>query len=97
MEEYSMTALFNISEAWTDYWSVVLPVNSYLIVAPSSRPPGFDLGHHEWVLLNRFRMHRWGYVDSLVFDCGADQCIDGAMWTRLSLTVGLINKQCLTS
>jgi hypothetical protein len=30
MEEYSMTALFNISEAWTEYWSVALPVNGYL-------------------------------------------------------------------
>jgi hypothetical protein len=26
MEEYSMTALFNISGAWTDYWSAALPV-----------------------------------------------------------------------
>jgi hypothetical protein len=46
-----MTALFNISGAWTDYWSVALPV----IVDTNSRPPGFDLGRHEWVLLNRFR------------------------------------------
>jgi hypothetical protein len=53
MEEYSMTALFNISGAWTDYWSVALPVNGYLKVDPNSRPPGFDLGRHEWVLLNR--------------------------------------------
>jgi hypothetical protein len=55
MEEYSMTVLFNISGAWTDYWSAALPVNGYLIVDPSSRPPGFDLGRHEWVPLNRFR------------------------------------------
>jgi hypothetical protein len=26
-----------------------------LIVDPNSRPPEFDLGRHEWVLLNRFR------------------------------------------
>jgi hypothetical protein len=32
MEECSMTALFNISGAWTDYWSAALPVNGYLIV-----------------------------------------------------------------
>jgi hypothetical protein len=79
-----MTALFNISEASTDYWSAALPVNGYLIVDPNSRPPGFELGRHdyEWVLLNRFRttqgrcaslMHRSGYVDSPVCDCGADQ------------------------
>jgi hypothetical protein len=46
-----------------------------------SRSPGFDLGCHEWVLFNRFRttqgrcaslMHRWGYVDSPVCDCGPD-------------------------
>jgi hypothetical protein len=76
-----MTALFNIFGAWTDYWSVALPVNGYLIVDPNSRPPGFDLGRHEWVLLNRIRttqgrgavlMHRSGYVDSPVCDCGAD-------------------------
>jgi hypothetical protein len=82
MEEYSMMALFNISGAWTDYWSAMLPVNGYLLVDPNSCPPGFDLGRHEWVLLNRFRttqgryaslMHRWGYVDSPVCDCGADQ------------------------
>jgi hypothetical protein len=43
MEEYSMTALFNISGAWTDYWSAALPVNGiYLIVDPNSRPPGFE-------------------------------------------------------
>jgi hypothetical protein len=79
-----MTALFNISGAWTDYWSAALPVNGYLIVDPNSRSPGFDLGRHEWVLLNRFThrttqgqcaslMHRWGYVDSPVCDCGANQ------------------------
>jgi hypothetical protein len=55
MEEYSMTALFNIAGAWTDYWSAAFPVNGYLILDPNSRPPGFDLGRHEWVLLNRFR------------------------------------------
>jgi hypothetical protein len=77
-----MTALFNISGAWTDYWSAAFPVNGYLILDPNSRPPGFDLGRHEWVLLNRFRttqgrcaslMHRWGYVDSPVCNYGADQ------------------------
>jgi hypothetical protein len=77
-----MTALFIISGAWTDYWSAALPVNGYLIVDLNSRPPGFDLGRHEWVLLNRFRttqgrcaslMHRWGYVGSPACDCGADQ------------------------
>jgi hypothetical protein len=62
-----MTALFNISGAWTDYWSAVLPVNGYLKVDPNSRPPGFDFGrHHEWVLLTQGRCasltHRWGYV-----------------------------------
>jgi hypothetical protein len=39
-------------------------------------------GRHEWVLLSRFRttqgrcaslMHRWGYVDSPVCECVADQ------------------------
>jgi hypothetical protein len=79
-----MTALFNISGAWTDYWSAVLPVNGYLIVVPNSRPPGFDLGRHEWVLFNRFRTTQ-------------GRCANGAMWTRLSVTVELINKQCLTS
>jgi hypothetical protein len=49
MEEYSMAALFNISGAWTDYWSAALSVNGYLIVYPNTRPPGFDLGRHEWV------------------------------------------------
>jgi hypothetical protein len=69
MEEFSMTALFNTSGAWTDYWSAALPVNGYLIVGPNSRPPGFDLDRHEWVLLSRIRttqgrcaslMHIWG-------------------------------------
>jgi hypothetical protein len=46
MEEYSMTALFNISGAWTDFWSAALPMNGYLIVDPNSRPSGFDLGRH---------------------------------------------------
>jgi hypothetical protein len=69
-----MTALLNISGAWTDYWSVALPVNSYLIVDPNSRTPGFDLGRHEWVLLNRFRTTQ-GRCASLmpVCGCGADQ------------------------
>jgi hypothetical protein len=42
-----MTALFNISGAWTDYWLAALPVIGYLIVDPYSRPPGFALGCHE--------------------------------------------------
>jgi hypothetical protein len=42
-------------------------------------PPEFDLRRREWVILNRFRtsqgkcahlMHRWGYSDSAVCDCG---------------------------
>jgi hypothetical protein len=74
-----MTALFNISRAWTDYWSAALPVNDYLMVDPNSHLPGFDLARHEWVLLNRFTTtqgrcaslkHRWGYMDSPVCDCG---------------------------
>jgi hypothetical protein len=43
MEDYSMTALFNISGAWTDYWSAALLVNDYLIVDPNSRPPDLTL------------------------------------------------------
>jgi hypothetical protein len=82
MEEYSMMALFNITGAWTNYWSAALPVNGRLIFDPNSCPLGFDLGRHEWVLLNRCRttqgrcaslLHRWGYVDLPVCDCGADQ------------------------
>jgi hypothetical protein len=57
MEEYSMTALFNIFGVWTwtDYWSAALPVNGYLIIELNSCPLRFDFGRHEWVLLNRFR------------------------------------------
>jgi hypothetical protein len=47
-------------------------VNGYLMVDPNSHLPGFDLGRHEWVLLNRFTTTQ-GYMDSPVCDCRADQ------------------------
>jgi hypothetical protein len=52
MEQYSMTGLFNISGAWTDYWSAVLPVNGNLIVDPNPRPPGFGYDHTHTYLMN---------------------------------------------
>jgi hypothetical protein len=61
-----MTALFNISRVWTGYWSI-------LKVDPNSRPHGFALGHHEWVLLNQFRTTQGRSADSPVCDCEADQ------------------------
>jgi hypothetical protein len=67
------TAQFSISKAWIVKWSDDLPVNGELIMNPSTRPPGYNLHRHEWVLLNRLRtnngrgaslMHRWGLRES---------------------------------
>jgi hypothetical protein len=72
------TTQFSIPEAWIVKWSDDLPVNGELILDPNTRPPGFDLHRHEWVLLNRFRtnngrcaslMHRWGLRESPYCDC----------------------------
>jgi hypothetical protein len=75
----------NVQPSKTCFYSRAIHSTLSIIINlsdPNSRPPGFDLGRHEWVLQNRFRttqgrcaslMHRWGYVDSPVSDCGADQ------------------------
>jgi hypothetical protein len=57
-----------------------VPVNGD--IADSTVLPGFDLNRRKWVILNRFctsqsncayLMHRWGYSDSPVCDCGLVQ------------------------
>ena len=82
LDPHPSTSLFSINESWLTAWMSALPINGELILDPNSRPPGFDLRRHDWVLLNRFRtnqrrcaflMHRWGYGETPVCDCGADE------------------------
>ena len=82
LDPFSSLSLFPMAETWLSHWSTSLPINGDLILDPNSRPPGFELRRHEWVLLNRFRtnqgrcgslMHRWGFADIPDCDCGAVQ------------------------
>jgi hypothetical protein len=59
-----------------------VPVNDDNVDDPSAVSSGFDLKRRELVILKRFRtsqgkcahlMHRWGYSDSPVCDCGFAQ------------------------
>jgi hypothetical protein len=71
-----------ILDRWRESWSSNIPVNGDIVDDPTAVPPGFNLKRREWVLLNRFRtsqpsqgkcaylMHRWGYIDSPICDCG---------------------------
>jgi hypothetical protein len=60
-------------------WLLSAQDHSDLVRDPTVEPPGFDLRHREWVLLNRFRtlqgkcaflMHRWGFSNATNCDCG---------------------------
>jgi hypothetical protein len=81
LDPFPSMTMFPISENWLENWSASLLVNRDLFLNPNSRHLGFELRRHEWVLLNRFRtnkgrcaflMHRWGYGESPLCDCGAE-------------------------
>jgi hypothetical protein len=40
---------------WIEMWSLSAPVHGDLVRDSTVEPPGFDLRHREWMLLNRFR------------------------------------------
>jgi hypothetical protein len=63
-------------------WSTPIHINGDLILNPNTRPPGFELRRHDWVLLNlfctsksrcAFLIHRWSFGESPACDCGAEQ------------------------
>jgi hypothetical protein len=68
---------YRIADRWRETWLSNVPVND-----PFAVPPRFDLKRQKWIILNRFHtsqcnyvylMHRWGYSDSPVCDCGFAQ------------------------
>ncbi|EMP40351.1 hypothetical protein UY3_02514 [Chelonia mydas] len=40
---------------WREDWYFTSTTNQFLIKDPSARLPSFNLPHHQWALLNRFR------------------------------------------
>jgi len=49
------TTLVGQRAQWEEDWSSAAVVNSHLVCDPTIQQPGFDLPHHCWTPLNRFR------------------------------------------
>ena len=67
-----MTSVNTVTQ-WREDWSSASVVNQTIATDPTIRQPGFDLPHHTWSLMNRFRtgqdpcrakLHRWGLAKS---------------------------------
>ena len=67
----------NTVTQWRKDWSSASVVNQTIATDPTIRQPGFDLPHHTWSLMNRFRtgQDRWGLAKSPSCDCSQRQTI----------------------
>jgi len=84
-----MTTLDTITQ-WREDWSSASVVNHTIVADPTIRQPGFDLPHHTWSPMNRFRagqgpcqanLHKRGLAQSPSCDCGQRQTINNTVNT----------------
>jgi len=70
---------------WRENWSLASVVNHAVVTDPTIRQPGFDLPHHTWSLMNRFRtgqglfranLHKWDLAQSPSCDSGQRQTMN---------------------